>query len=109
MLKQKNILDEKNNFLRQKSNEVTFPLSVEDKKLIKDILKYLELSQDEEYAQKHNIRAGMGLAFPQLKKHKRIFIISLLRDDNNFEEYIVINPKILSHSEELIYMFENGL
>ncbi len=66
MLKQSDILTEESSTLRLKSKDVVFPLSEEDKKLTDDILNYLRLSQDEEYAEKNNIRAGMGLAFVQL-------------------------------------------
>lgn len=106
MLKECDILDEKVKLLRKKSEKVIFPLSKEDKKLIKDATEYLRKSQDEEYAKKHNIRGGMGLAFVQLGVLKRIFVISYKHDDGNFEEYVVINPKIISHSEELIYVEE---
>ena len=70
------------------------------------MIKYLRLSQDEEYAEKNNIRAGMGLAFPQLGILKRIFVISYKNDDGTFEEHIVINPEIISNSEEKIYVEE---
>lgn len=106
MLKQDDILNEKNKILRQKSDVVVFPLSKEDKKLIKEMKEYLRKSQDEDYAEKNNIRAGMGLAFPQLGKLKRIFTISYKKEDDSFEEYSVINPKIISSSEELIYVEE---
>lgn len=106
MLKPSDILDEKNPKLHKKSEEVTFPLSDKDKKLIKDAIKYLELSQDEEYASKNNMRAGMGLAFVQLGILKRIFVISLLEEDDTFTEYVVINPKIVSRSAEEIYVEE---
>jgi len=107
MFNQKDILDEKNsNLLRKKSQEVTFPLSEEDKTLINNMIMYLRLSQDEEYASKNNIRAGMGLAAVQLGILKRYFVISYKNEDGSFEEYKVINPKIVSHSEELIYVEE---
>jgi peptide deformylase len=106
MLKQSDILTEENKTLRLKSRDVVFPLLDEDKNLINDILQYLRLSQDEEYAKENDIRAGMGLAFVQLGKPKKIFIISYKKDDGTFEEYVVINPKVLSHSEELIYVEE---
>ncbi len=106
MLKQSQILDEKNKILRKISNKVSFPLDEETKKLINDMIKYLRLSQDEEYAEKNNIRAGMGLAFPQLGILKRIFVISYKNDDGTFEEHIVINPEIISNSEEKIYVEE---
>ena len=107
MFRQSDILDEKKSkILRQKSKNVTFPLSEEDKFLINDMIMYLRLSQDEEYASKNNIRAGMGLAAVQLGVLKRFFVISYKNDDGTFEEYRVINPEIISNSEELIYVEE---
>ena len=106
MFKQSDILDEKNKILRQKSNEVKFPMSEDDISLINDMIMYLRLSQDEEYASKNNIRAGMGLAAVQLGVLKRFFVISYKNDDGTFEEYRVINPEIISNSEELIYVEE---
>ena len=100
------ILDEKDKLLRQVSKEVTFPLSKEDKQLINDALTYLEMSQIEEYNKKYDLRAGMGLAFVQLGVLKRIFVIVEEVDDGKFEKYVVINPKIKSMSEELIYVGE---
>lgn len=105
-MKQEDILDEKNNILRKKSKDVTFPLDDKTKKLINDMRIYLELSQDEDYAEENNIRPGMGLAFIQLGIDKRIFVISYKNDDDTFTEYEIINPKILSCSEELIYVEE---
>ena len=46
------ILDESNKVIHQKSNDVTFPLKEETKKLINDALDYLEMSQIEEYSEK---------------------------------------------------------
>ena len=107
MFRQSDILDEKKSkILRQKSKKVTFPLSEEDKFLINDMIMYLRLSQDEEYASKNNIRAGMGLAAVQLGVLKRFFVISYKNDDGTFEEYRVINPELISNSEELIYVEE---
>lgn len=106
MLKQSQILIDENPILRKKSKDVIFPLSKEEKKTIEDMLEYLRMSQDEEYAELNDIRAGMGLAFVQLGILKRVFTISYKKDDGSFEEYTVINPKIVSHSEELIYVEE---
>lgn len=107
MFKQCDILDEKNSkILRKVSKEVTFPMNEEDIKLMNDMVMYLRLSQDEEYAEKNNIRAGMGLAAVQLGVLKRFFVISYKNEDGTFEEYMVVNPKVVSHSEELIYVEE---
>ena len=101
-----NILDEKNKILRLKSTEVKFPLSEDDKKTINDIITYLTMSQIEKYYEKYNLRPGMGLAFIQLGIPKNIFVIVEEVDDEVFENYVIINPKIISHSEELIYVGE---
>ncbi len=100
------ILDEKDKRLRSISKEVNFPLSNEDKKTIDDIITYLTMSQIEKYSEKYNLRPGMGLAFIQLGIPKNIFVIVEEVDNNKFKNYIVINPKIVSHSEELIYVGE---
>ena len=100
------ILDESHKILRTVSKEVTFPLDEETKKIINDSLDYLEMSQIPEYSEKYNLRPGMGLSFIQLGIPKRIFVISEEIDDGKFNRYIVINPKIISKSEELIYVGE---
>lgn len=105
-LPQIKILEENNKKLREKSQEVSFPLSNEDKKLIDDAITYLTMSQIEKYSEKYNLRPGMGLAFIQLGIPKNIFVIVEETEENEFRNYIVINPKIISHSEELIYVGE---
>ena len=100
------ILDEKDPRLHQVSEEVTFPLDDDTKKLIEDVLVYLELSQDEEIAEKYDIRPGMGLSFCQMGIMKRIFVVSEDNGDGTFDRHVVINPKMISHSEELIFVGE---
>ncbi len=100
------ILNEKNKLLHKVSKEVIFPLSNENKKLINDMLLYLKLSQIEKYSTKYNLRPGMGLAFPQVGKLLRIFVICSEEEDESFTNYVIINPKIKSESEELIYVGE---
>lgn len=100
------ILDEKNKILRQVSKDVTFPLDENLKQLIDDSLTYLEMSQMDEYIEKYDLRAGMGLSFVQIGILKRIFVISEELDNGKFKRYILINPKVISKSEELIYVGE---
>lgn len=106
MLKTSDILDEKEPILHKVCDEVVFPLSKDDIKSINDIYEYLRLSQDEEEAEKLGLRAGMGMAFPQIGKLKRIFVISYKTEEGDFIEYTVINPKIDSYSNELVYVEE---
>jgi len=101
-----NILTEESSVLRTKSSDISFPLSSKDKKIIQDIMDYLQISQIEETREKYNLRAGMGMAFIQLGIPKRIFVIVQEMEDGSFERHIVINPKIKSQSEELIYVSE---
>lgn len=100
------ILDESNKILHKKSSNVTFPLDEETKKLIDDSLTYLEMSQIEEYSKKYDLRPGMGLSFVQIGILKRIFVVSEEIEEGKFNRYVVINPRVKSVSEELIYVGE---
>lgn len=108
MIMPKEILDEKNKKLRKKSHEVIFPITDERKKLMNKMIKYLVNSQIEKMAEKYNLRPGMGLAAIQLGIEERFFVISheITEEDSTeqkFNNYIIINPKVISYSEELIY------
>jgi len=106
MLKTCDILDEKDKHLRAKNIEVVFPLSKERKKLINDMLDHLYYSQIDEYAKKYDLRPGMGLAAPQVGVNERFFVVCHEETENVFKNYILINPVMISHSEELIYAAE---
>ena len=103
MFKQLKILDEKEKILRNKAKEVTdFPLSKEEKELIKRIIDQLTYSQIEEYEKKYDLRPGMGLAFPQLGISKRVIVIVHEKEEGKFDNYVFVNPKIVSNSNEMI-------
>lgn len=102
MFKKLEILDEKDKHLRAKSVDVEFPLSNDDKKLIQRIIDHLTYSQIEEYEKKYDLRPGMGLAYPQLGINKRIIVIVHEYEDGKFDNYVFVNPSIVSYSEEMI-------
>lgn len=102
MFKKLNILDEKDPHLRKISENVIFPLTKEEKDLIQRMVDHLTFSQIEEYEKKYDLRPGMGLAFPQLGINKRIIVIVYEVDEETFENYVFINPKIISYSNEMI-------
>ena len=107
MLKNKDIVDEKNKILRNVSKEVSFPLSDEDRKNIDLMIEYLTNSQIDKLAKKYNLRPGMGMAAIQLGIDKRYFVVVHEQDiKETFKTYIIINPKIISSSEEMIYVEE---
>lgn len=104
MITMKDFVPEDHPVLRATAEEVTFPLSSEDLQLVEDMRTFLINSQDEEIAEKYQLRAGVGLAAPQLGISKQIFAIYIKDFDENGEEIeplvdeIVINPQIISHS-----------
>ena len=61
------------------------------------MVSYLKKSQDEKYCQKHHIRAGVGLAAPQIGVNKRMFAIYYTKEDE-VVEYGLVNPKIIQNS-----------
>ncbi len=101
-----NILDEKDKRLHTISKDVTFPLTKEDKENIRKMIDYLKMSQIDETREKYNLRAGMGLSYVQIGIPKRIFVVVEEIEENEFEEYIIINPKIISTSIEQVYVGE---
>lgn len=104
MLKNKDIIDEKDKRLREISKEVEFPLSDEDRKNIDLMIEYLTNSQIEELAEKYDLRPGMGLSAIQIGVPKRYFVVVYEYDEGKFDNYIIINPKIVSNSMEKIYV-----
>ncbi len=106
MLKTKDILDEKDKVLRTLSNEVTFPLTKDDRLIIDRMLEYLTNSQIEEMAEKYNLRPGMGMSAIQLGIPKRYFVVVHEYEEGNFNNYVIINPEMVSYSQEMIYVEE---
>lgn len=100
------ILDERHKLLREVSKPVEFPLSKEEQQDIKDMITYLTMSQIDETREKYDLRAGMGLAYVQIGKLKRIFVIVEELEDHTFKNYVVINPQIISESQEMVYVGE---
>ncbi len=91
------IVKDSNPIMRKKSQPVELPLSAEDKKTLDDMLEYLKLSQDEDYAKKHNIRAGVGIAAIQIGLLKRMFCI-YYETEEGIVQYQLVNPKIIEYS-----------
>ena len=107
MLRNKDILYEKNKLLRQTSKEVTVPMEQDDLVAIDKMIEYLKNSQIEEIAEKYNLIPGMGMAAVQIGILKRFFTVVYEKDEGEFDVYVVVNPKITSTSTEKIYV-EDG-
>ena len=75
MLSMKNVIDDKNPLIREKSKEVSLPLSDEDRHTLMEMYQYLVDSQDEEKAEKYDLRPGVGIAAIQIGIPKRMCAI----------------------------------
>ena len=78
-----------------------------DLKMIEDMIEHLTLSQIPEEAEKYDFRPGMGLAAIQVGIPKRYFVVVYEVEEGTFENYVMVNPKIVSSSNEMIYV-EDG-
>ena len=91
------IVKDNNPIMRKRSLPVDLPLSKEDKQTLDDMLEYLKKSQDEEYAKRHNIRAGVGMAAIQIGILKRMFVIYYEKEEE-VVQYQLVNPVIIESS-----------
>lgn len=92
------IVKDSNPIMRKKSLPVDLPLSAEDRDALDSMLNHLKLSQDEEYAKKHNIRAGVGIAAIQVGLLKRMFCVYYSDGEGGYVQYQLVNPKITETS-----------
>lgn len=93
-----NIISDKEKSLRETCEKVSFPLDEKIKETLFDMVEYLKLSQDTEYAEANNIRAGVGLAAPQIGINKCFFAIYYINEFDEEIKYGLINPKIIMSS-----------
>lgn len=103
-MKLKIIKDNKKS-LREKSVEVSLPLSFEYTEILQAMSQYLKNSQDEENQKEHDkkVRAGVGLAAPQIGINKRMFVI-YLEHENKLINLQLVNPKIIETSIKKCYL-----
>ena len=99
------IIKDDNDLIRQKSKDVSMPLSDEDRNLLLDMLKYVDNSTIEEIAQKENLRPAVGISAIQVGIPKKMTAV-ILKDEegNKVYEYALVNPKIVSNSIEKTYL-----
>lgn len=104
MIVMKDIVREGHPALRIKAEEITFPLSTDELKLCDDLLTYLINSHDPVISEKYSLRAGVGLAAPQVNVSKRVFALHIADTTDDPISFIAINPRIISHSVEKTYL-----
>lgn len=99
----KNIINDQDKRIREKSIAIEKPYSKKDVAFVLDLLQYVKNSQDEELAEKHNLKGAVGIAAVQVGELKRAFAV-YVEDEETTHQYALINPKVLSHSTKLCYL-----
>lgn len=99
----KDIVREGAPILRKMTEEVTIPPTKEDQDTLLCMLQFLKNSQDPDLAAKYKLRSGVGLSANQIGLNKRMFAAYIV-DEEGAHEYILINPKIVSHSVTMVYL-----
>ena len=116
MITMQDIIEEGHPTLRQAAEAVEFPLTDELKETALAMHEFLVNSQNPEIAEKYGLRAGVGLAAPQINLPKQIFAVHIMSYDEGGNEAepllseILFNPKIISHSvQEVAFREVPGL
>ncbi|MGM7682748.1 peptide deformylase [Cytobacillus sp. Hm23] len=104
MIKMEDIIREGHPTLRKVAEEVAMPPSKEDINILQSMIEYVQMSQDEELAEKYDLRPGIGLAAPQINVSKKMIAIHVHDANDTLFSYALFNPKIVSHSVEKTYL-----
>lgn len=104
MIQMNDILREGNYLLKEKSLEVVLPISTEDEQTLLSMIKYIENSTDEEIACQYGLRAAVGIAAPQIGVLKKMIVIWTFDEKGEEHFYPLVNPKLISYSDELTYL-----
>jgi peptide deformylase len=79
------------------------PLSNKHRETLLAMIDYLKKSQNPEYAERHHLREGVGLAAPQIGINLRMLVI-YYEKDGRIVEHALVNPKIISSSVKMSYL-----
>ena len=105
MLLMKDVIREGHPTLSQKSAEVELPLDNKTKQILRDMMEFLENSQDEEKCEELGLRPGVGLAAPQINIPLQMTAVFTTDEkDEKLYKMLLVNPKIISHSEAKTYI-----
>jgi len=101
----KDVIREGHPTLEQRAENVQIPLDDETKETLKQMMEFLENSQNEEMVEKYDLRPGVGLAAPQINISKRMIAI-YTTDERNEKLYklLLVNPQIVRSSVKETYI-----
>ena len=105
MILVKDIIQEGHPTLAKKAEMVNIPLDKQTIKTLKEMMQYLEYSQDDELCAKYDLRPGVGLAAPQINVSKQMFVMMTYNETGDkFYKLALVNPQIIATSEEKTYL-----
>ena len=105
MITMEDIIREGHPTLRQRAEKVEIPISQNIKELGQEMMTFLINSQDPELSEKYNLRAGVGLAAPQINQDLRLVAVHIpgeYEDDPPAFSDVLINPIIKRQSVKKI-------
>ncbi|MFI2129586.1 peptide deformylase [Lysinibacillus fusiformis] len=105
MITMKDFVKEHSVLLRKQTQNVAIPVPLEDRHILLSMLQYLKNSQDPILIKKYKLRPGSGLSANQIGVDKRMFAV-FFEDQDQKHEMMFINPKVMSHSINMIYLPE---
>lgn len=97
------IIIEPNEILKEISHDVVFPLSKEDKHILRLLYNHVANSQDEEYAKKYDLRPAVGIAAIQIGIAKRLLAIKTKSEQLSLR-LALANPIIVYKSKQMCYL-----
>lgn len=96
------IVKDNNPTLRQKCAPIS-EITPEIIDMLNKMHDYLVASQDPEISEKENLRAGVGLAAPQIGVNKRALVVYIKEEDEEYD-FRLVNPKIILESVKEVYL-----
>ncbi|GAA3350024.1 peptide deformylase [Lysinibacillus fusiformis] len=105
MITMKDFVKEHSDLLRKQTQDVAIPVPLEDRHILFSMLQYLKNSRDPILIKKYKLRPGSGLSANQIGVDKRMFAV-LFENHVQKHEMMFINPKVMSHSFNMIYLPE---
>jgi len=101
----KDIMQEGNPVLRKRAHEVKLPIAEEDYQSLREMMNYILNSQNDSMVEEYGLRPSVGLAAPQIGISKKMFCMHTYDESGEtLYSYAVVNPKIISFSEEQTYI-----
>ena len=107
LIKMNDITRDGNPVLRKRAEKLTFPLDPKYLKVADEMMEYLKNSQDPAIAEKYHLRAGVGLAAPQIGLSVHMDSVLVPGPDNTIDlEETLFNPVIVSQSVQIAALEE---